>query len=73
VTQKQILDRFPHLKKAFVSLVFKHCVEEGWFIAEPTNLNPKIKCYQVCDMMLKTAEEYYNFCSSSRNELQFIL
>jgi hypothetical protein len=73
VTQKQILDRFPHLKKAFVSLVFKHCVEEGWFIAQETDLNPKIHCYQVCGMMIKSATEYYNFCRSSRNELQFIL
>ena len=72
VTQKEILDKFKHLKKATVSLVFKHCCEEKWFISQPTNLNPKIQCYQVCDMMLKTAEDYYNFCRSSRNELEFI-
>jgi len=73
VTQKEILDKFKHLKKPFVSLVFKHCCEEKWFISQPTNLNPKIQCYEVCDMMLKTAEDYYNFCRSSRNELEFIL
>tara|TARA_R100001015_G_C4634992_1_gene202984 strand:- start:3203 stop:3676 length:474 start_codon:yes stop_codon:yes gene_type:complete len=71
-TQKQILERFPSLKKAFVSLVFKHCVEEGWFISKPTDLNPNIQCYQVCEMMIKSAKEYYTFCSSSRNELEFI-
>ena len=73
VTQKNILHKFKHLKKAFVSLVFKHCVEEGWFIAQPTNSNNNINCYQVCDMMLESAAEYYNFCKSSRNELEFII
>ena len=72
ITQKQILDRFPHLKKAFVSLLFKHCTDEKWFISKPTELLPNIHCYQVGDMMLKSAKEYYTFCSSSRNELEFI-
>ena len=72
VTQKQILDKFPHLKKAFVSLLFKHCVEEKWFISKPTELSPNIHCYQVCDMLLNSSKEYYIFCSSSRNELEFI-
>ncbi len=70
ITQKEVIDRFPHLKKAFVSLVFKHCVLEGWFIAK--RLSPKISCYQVCDMMLNSAKDYYNFCSTSRKEYEFI-
>lgn len=70
VTQKEVIDSFPHLKKAFVSLVFKHCVLEGWFIAK--RLSPKVSCYQVCDMMLNSAIEYYTFCCTSRKEFEFI-
>tara|TARA_R100000773_G_C4219898_1_gene118524 strand:- start:602 stop:1078 length:477 start_codon:yes stop_codon:yes gene_type:complete len=72
ITQKQILDKFPNLKKAFVSLLFKHCIDEKWFISKPTELSPNIHCYQVSDMMLNSAKDYYTFCSSSRNELEFI-
>jgi len=70
VTQKEVIDRFPHMKKAFVSLVFKHCILEGWFISK--RISPKISCYKVCDMMLEFAKEYYTFCRNSRNEFEFI-
>ena len=72
VTQKQVLDRFPHLKKPFVSLFFKHCTEEGWFTQKPTDLSKKIYCYEATEMLLYSVQGYYNFCVSSRNKLQFI-
>jgi len=72
VTQKQVLDRFPHLKKPFVSLFFKHCVAEGWFTQRPSDFSKKIFCYEASDMVLRSSERYYLFCVSSRNKLQFI-
>tara|TARA_R100001129_G_scaffold118819_2_gene82291 strand:+ start:673 stop:1152 length:480 start_codon:yes stop_codon:yes gene_type:complete len=71
-TQKQILERFPHLKKAFVSLVFKHCVEEGWFTSHPSHVSEKIKCYQVSELMIKSSIYYHTKYVSSRNKLEFI-
>ena len=70
VTQREFLISFPNFKKSYVSLVFKHCVLEGWFIAK--RISPKMSCYKVCDMMLKSASEYYTFCSTTRKEFEFI-
>ena len=72
VTQKQVLDRFPHLKKPFVSIFFRHCVAEGWFNQRPSDFSNKIFCYEASNMVLKSSRKYYEFCVSSRDKLEFI-
>tara|TARA_S200000501_G_scaffold120877_1_gene113711 strand:- start:1440 stop:1919 length:480 start_codon:yes stop_codon:yes gene_type:complete len=72
ITQKEVRDYFPQLKKAFVSKVFNHCVEEGWFIAIESHISAKIMCYKSDDIMLKSTEYYYTEYVSSRDKLKFI-
>lgn len=72
ITQKEVRDYFPQLKKAFVSKVFNHCVEEGWFIAHESHISAKIMCYKANDIMLKSTEYYYTEYVSSRDKLKFM-
>lgn len=72
VTQKEVIDNFKHLKKAFVSKVFNHCVEEGWFTNHPSHISKKIKCYQASEIMIKSSIYYHTKYVSSRNKLEFI-
>ena len=72
VTQSEVIDYFPHLKKSFVSKVFKHCVEEGWFIAHDTEVSKKIKCYHVADMIIQASLDFNENYSSFPHKLKFI-
>ena len=72
LTQKELMDYFPHLKKAFVSKVFNHCVEEGWFTSHPSHVSEKIKCYQASELMIKSSIYYHTKYVSSRDKLKFM-
>ena len=73
ITQKEIRDYFPQLKKAFVSKVINHCVEEELFNACESHISTKIMCYKANEIMLKSAEYYYTEYVGSRDKLKFIV
>ena len=72
ITQKEVIDNFPHLKKPFVSKVFNHCLDEEWFVRHPSHISSKIHCYQVSQIMIESSIYYHTKYVSSRNKLEFI-